>query len=333
MTEKKGRASTVVLVVVLAAVAVFFGVYIYRHYERLAELLRISPQAILLLVVFICGGQLMLGLQNLLLYRRFSVQLTLAESVGLALMNTLGNLLPVTGGMLFKGVYLRKKHNLAYRHFFPSLVVLYICFIAVNGLAGFAGLVWLGVFFPRPVPYYLYLLFLALAGMIVFLWLPVQRFPLPDRFKRHAAGIHEGWRVLGREPALLLQESLLQIVNMMLIAARFYVVFRVLSQEVAFPVCVVISAATVLTRLVGIVPGGIGVREAIVAGLSLALNFDFGISAIVAGMDRVMGMTVSGCLALLMSAFTGRRLWSRRENGADEYAARLKTRPNRKPAC
>lgn len=74
-----------------------------------------------------------------------------------------------------------------------------------------------------------------------------------------------------------------------------------LSQEVAFAHCVLFSAATVLTRLVSIAPGGIGVREALVAAVATTLGFDPVISMVVAGLDRLLETFITVVLGVIYS--------------------------------
>jgi uncharacterized protein (TIRG00374 family) len=52
------------------------------------------------------------------------------------------------------------------------------------------------------------------------------------------------------------------------------------------------SAATVLTQLVSIAPGGLGIREAVVAGVAASLGFDAGISVVAVALDRGVAMVV-----------------------------------------
>jgi uncharacterized protein (TIRG00374 family) len=77
-----------------------------------------------------------------------------------------------------------------------------------------------------------------------------------------------------------------------LFAARFWIAFHALSQEVTWAQCLLFSAATVLTRLANIVPGGLGVREGIVAGVAVILGFQVDASIAAVGLDRLIATVV-----------------------------------------
>ena len=78
----------------------------------------------------------------------------------------------------------------------------------------------------------------------------------------------------------------------LLCAARYWIAFHTLSQDVTYAQCLLFAAATILTRLVSIAPGGLGVREGIVAGVASLLGFEAGVSAVAVGLDRLVATSV-----------------------------------------
>jgi uncharacterized membrane protein YbhN (UPF0104 family) len=65
-----------------------------------------------------------------------------------------------------------------------------------------------------------------------------------------------------------------------------------ISQMITFSQALLYASATILTQLVGIAPGGIGIRESIVAAVSALLGFDPGAAIIAVGLDRIISSTV-----------------------------------------
>ena len=62
--------------------------------------------------------------------------------------------------------------------------------------------------------------------------------------------------------------------------------------EVGFGACVVFSASTVVTRVVSITPGALGVREFLVGGLAVLTGFELQDAVIAATVTRLAEMAV-----------------------------------------
>ena len=130
----------------LVGVLLIFGIYLYARSDQLARLFQFSASLIALLALVNVASALTRGLTNTCFYRSLNVPLSIREGTGLSVLNTLGNQLPFSGGFFAKGIYLKRKHKLAYTRYLPATTALYVCSVGVNGLAGLGGLAWLAVF-------------------------------------------------------------------------------------------------------------------------------------------------------------------------------------------
>ncbi|MEW5723652.1 MAG: YbhN family protein [Thermodesulfobacteriota bacterium] len=299
MNSKKvfGKIIKVLPAVILLA----FLYFVYRNFDRITSLLRISPRSIVILALLVLAGFIVLGLQNLILYRRFNVRLSLNESVGLAVLNSISTFLAPGGGLMVKGLYLKIRHFLALQYFISSATVLFVCYIGVGGLIGLASTGVLEITEHRPHSAYLLYGFALMTAASVFIWVPLDRLWLPWAVRKRLALLGQGWGVLSRSPGMLLQQVLLQGLSMLLIAGRLYFAFHILSQEVLLVHGLLFSAASILTRLVVFVPGGLGVREGLVAGVAALLGFDPELSVLAAGIDRLVATLV----ILVLACFQG----------------------------
>jgi uncharacterized membrane protein YbhN (UPF0104 family) len=269
----------------LAALFVFLG-YVWRHADRYRQLLDLSAGPLLALLGLALFGLISNGFINYLLYLGLDVPLTLNEAVGLAAINTLANQLPFAGGLIAKGVYLKQKYELNYARYLSATLALYLCFVAASGVMGIAVLafwaLWDGIGIPVP----LLLGFTGMAASISLLWLPIRANTLPGRLGKHMIQLLDGWQVLRRKPSLTWKLIGLQLLMTLLFAGRLWIAFHALSQEVTLTQCLLFSAAVVLTHLVSIAPGGLGVREAIVASVASAFGFDVAVSVMASAIDR-----------------------------------------------
>ena len=284
---------TLVPALFLVVALILFGWYIVENWARLEQLLQLSLALIvwlLLLTLVFLGGN---GLINYLFYRGMTVKLTINEGIGLAAINTLANQLPFAGGLAAKGVYLKQKHQLSYTRFLSATLALYVCFVSANGLMGLGATAykWLENGGGR-LPAILTCGFVVMSGAVLMFLVQPQRLPLPAAWQRRSRQLWDGWRMLSHNPRLLASLLLVQAGMTLVFAARFWLAFRAVSQQVSLVNCLLFSAATILSRLVSIAPGGLGVREGIVAGMAAMMGLDAGIAVIAIGIDRLVSTLV-----------------------------------------
>jgi uncharacterized membrane protein YbhN (UPF0104 family) len=270
---------------------VFIG-YLYHNIDRYQQLLNMSAGSLLLLLGLVLTLIFTVGLLNYFLYRGLGVLLTLNESIGLAAVNTLANQLPFAGGLIAKGVYLKQRYELAYTRFLSATLALYVCFIAANGAVGVAVLGYWAVVYDTTVPNLLLLGFLGMAASIFLLCLSIDVSVIPGEWGRRLAQLLAGWQVLSQNRLLIGKLVGLQLLTTLIFAGRLWIAFHILSQDVSLAHCILFSAATIMTNLVSIAPGGLGVREAIVAGIASVLGFDLGVSVVAVGIDRLIATLV-----------------------------------------
>lgn len=276
--------STVILLV-------FFG-YLYRNIDRYLKLLDLASGSILLLLGLILVFISIAGLTNYNLYRGLGVPLTLNESVGLAIVNTLANQLPFTGGLVAKGFYLKRKYALAYTHFLSATLALYVCLVITSGVIGLMVLGYLRLVAGKTVPIPLVMGFLGLTMSLGLFWLPLDTSFVSHKWAQRIGHLMQGWRVLSQNRRLIAELVVLGLLGTLVMAGRFWIVFHMLSQEITLLQCILFSSSLILTNLVNITPGALGIREGIVAGVAVMLGFDAGISVVATSIDRLVALLV-----------------------------------------
>ena len=275
----------------IAALLVFIA-YLYRNANRYGQLLDLSTNSLFLslglMLTMIFGN----GLTNYLLYRGLGVRLTVNEGIGLGAVNSLANQLLFGGGMIAKGIYLKRRHELTYTRFLSATLALYVFLLAANGIVGIAVLVYLALMDDAVVPMPLILGFSGMAVTVLLLWLPLDASSVSGKWGQRLAQLLDGWQVLNQNRLLLGKLVGVRILMTLMSAGRYWVAFHILSQDVTLAQCVLFSSATVLTRLVAITPGGLGVREAIVTGMAFMFGFEVDVSIVAVGIDRLIATVV-----------------------------------------
>jgi uncharacterized membrane protein YbhN (UPF0104 family) len=291
-TMKNPRFRSAILSLVTLGVISAFVYYLDINADKFLNLLRVSPLPVIFILLLSLTTPFLNGLINTYMCRALDADLSIREGFLLAAVSTLANQLPVSGGIVTKGVYLKHKHGLAYTKFLSAMLAILFCTFAVYGLLGLGILLYWVLFKSAAIAPVLFIGFGGMAACLVIFWLPLERIRIPDfllKWVRHAL---EGWLLISKNPLLILKLLTIQTSMMLVLALRYWLAFHMLSQNVTISQVILFSCATILTNLVSFAPGGFGVREAIVGGIATALGFDFGVSVIAVGLDRLISMVM-----------------------------------------
>jgi uncharacterized membrane protein YbhN (UPF0104 family) len=286
------RMRFVLQIVISLGILVAFLYYLYNNSDKYLELLNISKTGVSILFLLSLTFPLLNSMQNTYLYQGLGLtEFTHRDGFLITAASTLANQLPVPGGIVSRGYYLKHNHNLSYAKYASSTAALFFCYLSINGLIGVAVLLYWIFIYRIAVPSILLIAFITMVIGILVFWLPLERIRIPEKLRRWTDQAVDGWVAIGRDPALLFKLIYLQTALVILLALRYWIVFHMLSQTVTMGQTLLFASASILTQLVSIAPGGLGVREAIVASVASVLGFDAGVSVVAIGLDRLV-MTV-----------------------------------------
>ena len=276
------------LIITLGIIAVF-AYYLYDNADKYLELLHISRTGVLILFLLSLTFPLLNGMQNTYLYRGLGLaEFSHWDSFLITAASTLANQLPIPGGIISRAYYLRQRYNLSYSKYTSSTVATFIWYLAVNGLVGIVVLFYWIVINKLAIPSILAIAFTAMVACMLVFWLPLERISMTQRIRRWAQQLLEGWTAIGRNPGLLFKLAILQVALVAILSLRYWMAFHMLSQDISLGQTLLLASASILTQLVSLAPGGLGVREAIVASAATVLGFDTGVSVIAVGLDRLV---------------------------------------------
>lgn len=296
-----------ILSIVILAV---LGIYLYRNADRYQQLFNLSAGSLFLLVGLTLAFIWANGATNYLLYRAAGASVNLAEGIGLAVVSTLSNYLPfMGGGLIAKSVYLKQVHELAYTRFLGATVALFVCSVAMSGVIGTVVLVYLAFVKGIVVPIPLILIFLAMVATILLIWLPFDVSIVPGKWGRRLVQLMQGWQLLSQNRLLLTQLMGLNLLQTFIFAGRLWVAFHILSQDVTLAECILLYSATILTHLINITPGGLGFREAIIAGVAVMLGFEAEVSIVAVSIDRLISILLVIALGIVYTHVLGKQMF------------------------
>ena len=108
-------------------------------------------------------------------------------------------------------------------------------------------------------------------------------------------GGQRSWGAVGAQLAAI------EAVSILVTAARLYLLLLAIGAPAGVGAAIMLALASVLATAVGVVPAGLGVREALSALLALAVGLPGATGFAVSLMDRIVGLTVVAPLTLLLS--------------------------------
>jgi len=289
---KNKALRTVIYYVIIIGIVSAFSYYLYQNAEKFQKLLYFSPEKISLLFLIAMAFPVINGVQNTFIYRELGINdFSYWDGFLITWASTLANQLPVPGGIMSRGYYLKLKHNLSYTKFTSSTIAIFFCSLAISGLIGDISLAYWKISTGNSVPIILIIAFTGMLTSLLVFWIPLDKIRLTEKVTLWAHQAMEGWNLIGRNPALLIKLTISQVLLVFLVSVRYYIVFEMLSQNVTFSQTLLFASASILTQLVSIAPGGLGVREAIVSAVATLLGFDTAVSVVAVGIDR-MAITV-----------------------------------------
>lgn len=283
------------LMIVAAVLFVAGAAFAFPHLDVDLGDVRLLPLAVLALVgvpLTAVVNALEFAVSGRLLGRRIGMRLALRVSV----LSTAANLLPVPGAAIVRIQYLRKGGS-TYGQATSATMVMAATWIALSaGAAGgwllAAGRADLGS------------VFVAGAGIFsavgVLLW-------------------HRRDDRTDSETRLVAAVIAVEAASVVLGIARLYLVLIALHAQTPVSGAVVIAMSGPLASSVGVVPGGLGIRELIAASLAVTTGLTAALGFTATAMDRLVGTAMHAPFALLLMRSVRERSDARRyQDRSDE---------------
>lgn len=303
------RLSATVVVLALA------GWYVSAHRADFAVMGRLNPWYLPALIAVPLAMLAVNGWIGNLLVRELGVRLSFAEWYGLSCVSALGNYLPIPqAGSIARGVYLRRVHSLPYTAFAASVLVTYVFFYVIGGLAGFAGLTLRAAQGSR-APWPLWVAFGAMVATVL-LFLPQVSRLLPIKKLGQLA---EGWRILGH-PRVLARVAFWQAALLALNGTGIWLAYASVGHAeritpASWGDSLMLASATQASGILNVTPGNVGVAEGALGLAATPLGLRIAEAVVAYSIFRLM------CMATIFT--TGPAYWvvlARKSRGAAETA-------------
>jgi uncharacterized membrane protein YbhN (UPF0104 family) len=138
------------------------------------------------------------------------------------------------------------------------------------------------------------------AGPMILFCLSNFKLPAKGIFEKFGK-FFEGWHILHKSIKTMLFLSIMDIATILLMAWRYFILFRMFSLPAGFAPCVLISPFNIITHFATMVPGAYGIKEAAVGAVSTLTNISFTSGALATLSDRIIMMTLSFVMGPIFS--------------------------------
>jgi uncharacterized membrane protein YbhN (UPF0104 family) len=287
------RLKLLLKLIVFVATAVSLYVIVNDNLEVIESLSSINVMSFSVLlslnIVFLYLFALM---QHRLLLRRYGVDQTWQEWFGMAAIAALYNqVLPAKSGTVIRAAYLKAQYKLPFSRFGVSLIlqlfyttVVAIVFVAV------ALLLFMEVYFTITERALLATLLLGVAVSMMFFETRITRW---ISLKRGVT-----LKDSGRKKSV---HSILAIIVAYIIcrAFMFYFAFDAIGYTIPIYYCLLIAPIILISNLVSILPGNIGIKELLIGFILNALGYELSLSVFAAIIDRGAVLIVTVCCAII----------------------------------
>lgn len=289
--------------------------YIYSKWDIFVASANISWRhvVVIILCVFLGWGTNAITVMYLLRLER--IQINFREILLVQLTAMLVNYLPMRIGSMLRFYYFKKIHGLEYSRM-GGLTALRILFlVTITGFLGFISLAGLKII-NQTEGYILSVIFAGMLCIPIMLWiLPIRLRNFPENhLGRLTNNFFSGFAKIRAKPRLAILLLWLTLCQFAILSARLFFSFDAMQVQLSPWILLLLAPISFLLSFLKISPGNIGLREWIIAFLSLLAGYQFE-NAIFAGtLDSTVTMACTFIFGPVASWF----VWLRLKNGKAE---------------
>ena len=296
--------SIVALVLVVTAIAL----YLNSHRQLFSAFQNISFPDVLFLAALCLLLLMTSGLALRVFACKVGVRLTPKEWFGLSVVSTMTNYIaPFSSGSIARASYLNRCHNFPYRQFIAFIGSNYLVTAWVAGVVGVVTLLSLFAtgFFSWQITIWFVI---VTVGTSVLAKLPSVTLPWKSRPTEALNASFQDWALVKDDRALIARLMTYALVNILVNGLSFWTAYKALGSPISFTVALLIAVLALLSGLVNLTPGNLGIQEAVVSFSSGLLGTGIGQGLLVTLLIRAVSMVVIFGLAPLFSFLLAQEL-------------------------
>ncbi len=294
----ESKAARIIQSILAVVMLVSIGYYFYVNINSFEVLLTISGKNVVILSLFYIVSVYFSAVQNALLIRSLGVPLSDAESFGLSNISALVALIVPQGLTLTKAVYLKQKYSLAYSKspaWFLGLLIVFLfvgsCIMALtNTIAMLQGV---------KVPEILWIITVCggASSLLFFFDFPKKMTGKLGKIGTLMDNFADGWKELRSNRAYLIKAGFWQTAIFIATGLYVTVAYNSIGIDINPLLGISLSIFIFFSTLITIVPGNLGVQEAVYGYFSYISGLTFIQGVIASTLMRAVGLFITLILA------------------------------------
>lgn len=292
------------LIVIISIVLAFY--FLGSTDELINALIKIGIVEVLILVFLVIVSIFLSGIKILVILRIFNLNLSLIESASLGAVNTLWNYLPLAGGMVVRGAYLKRRYKFPWTNFIATVLASYFISLLAFGLF---GLVVTLLFIDEKKEIFsgIFVVLIFTAIGILLAKNVLKRLNLKfinENLEKATLGL----TLLYKNRSIFFIFIFVDILIISLDSSRLYLVSVFSGQQISFPTALLVTPLTILVSLFNITPGGLVIRESLISITTAQLNYSIITGIIIATIDRAAVLIAVFITGILGSLYLNKKM-------------------------
>jgi len=296
----------IVSLLVLLAVLSAGGYYIASHHERFAVIARVPASGVVALAALAFLGWSIGALLLRVTFGELGSSVSPLESHLLVWTAQYWNYLPMKPGLYAQAVFMKRRRDLSYSRFLAYVLAMNLVASLSRGVLGVLITVpiWLGGELTPLVPA---AFAVVTGGCAALMALPTQwQYGGRRRVLRTICRVGSAWHQI-RASRVLACIALWKTAQVLVQVAYLNLCFQLVGIEGALPQALIVVLLTPLSSLAGLVPGGLGVREALVGVVVMAFGGTLADGVVAATLGRAVRLAMT----LVLGPIASHRVFSR----------------------
>ena len=298
--------SSMVSVVIIG----YYGYFICTRWETLCGSLNLERSVGLMMGILIFLTWIANAFQAKLILDTQGLELGLIKNLFLIIASACGNYLPFRAGTLFRMYYLKKNFNYDYQSFGFLLLFRFLILFFVTGLLGLLCVCYISLHYDR-FNIGLFFILTSVTALPVAVLFFHNNSVFIKGLKRcsriNPGNCQKGFRALTGNKKLILKLSCFIVFQIVLFSLRFYLSMVIIQSDIPFVILLFMSPIAILTSLLTITPGGVGMREGLLGMASSLTGYTFEAGVYIATIDRgiLFFLTLAaGILSFMLLSFS-----------------------------
>ena len=288
-------------------ISVFLLWYLYRHWDQLRSLLRINVSRLAILFGLYFATTICCAALVQLLVGVLKNKPAFWEMVWLHNAAALLNYIPGKFGTIFRANYLKRHYGLGFTRFVVLFLYMSLLTSAIATAGGTVALLTVYGLGDYQTKILGGVLVAITAGAILLLFVPLPAPAGKNRFSEILREFIVGRRELAKNQKNNSFAGLLLTINLILSAAITRLIYNSIDTPVHPAGCFILGSLGYVVLLLGITPGGLGIRELVLSFGAKVLGIPIEVGLLAAMLDRAVGLVYTFIVGGVCAAW----LWHR----------------------